>query len=296
MYKALKGFLIFAAMVALPLVWHNLASGHDRAPVSAPAGEWILAIAILLAAGLAIAFGLKMYTVSEDIEVMIGCLTLAERDFNNIINSGWDQTGRLNKAKERAAWTEMGHRPNVQTLEAGYRTVAHDAFDANQADLKSRGQTMGKAGITAFLLRELYEGHVAAAKSKVEAEYRNGADTVYIAPGIDKLIGYDASGFDNETRTFRKKAGVNRFFLKAAVDIGGFPKDVAIVKTEKIEETVNGEPRERAVKTVVRGLNALEELVQQGRPPEPSSAEARAAPVKSKFWRIAKAIIDDVID
>jgi hypothetical protein len=276
MYKSLKGVLLFAAMIALPIVLDNFVSRRPGVPINAPAAAWIFAVLLLFAAILTAVLAIRIYAVSDEVEKITGWLKLAEREFNNIINSGYNQAGRLGRVTERTEWNRMAPEPAIQIFNAGYRTVAHEAFDANQADLKSRGRTMGRAGLTAFLLREIYEGRVDAAQAKVLSEAKNSEELPYIAPGIRELIGYGK--FTKETG-FEKDAGVNGNYLMAAVDIGGFPNDIAIVRGDK---------------TVARNWEAIRELTQQSRPGDPSLSSPR--PSKSRFWRIAKAVVDEAFD
>jgi hypothetical protein len=276
MSKGLKGVLIFVAMIALPIVLDNLVSRRPGVPINAPASAWIFAALLIFAAILTTVLMIRTYVVSNEVEKITGWLELAEREFNNIINSGYNQAGRLGRVSERAEWNRMAPEPAVQIFNAGYRTVAHEAFDANQADLKSRGKTMGRAGTTAFLLREIYEGRVLAAQAKVLSDAKNSDDPPYVGPGIRELIGYDKFTKENG---FEKGAGVNGCHLAAAVDIGAFPNEIAIV---------------RADKTVARNWNAIIELTQQARPGDPSLPDP--VPCRSRFWRIVRAVVDEALD
>ncbi|MBI4724744.1 MAG: hypothetical protein HY765_07135, partial [Rhodomicrobium sp.] len=150
-------------------------------------------------------------------------LKLAERELLKILADGWDQSGRHNKVAERERWNAMAQVPFIQIFKEGYRTVAHDAFELNRQDMASRGATMGKASMTAFLLRELYQGSVGRAKRKVFGEMKSGA-TPFVAPGIRELIGFDDPDFPD-------KGGADWIKLMLAVEHGQFPRELLIVNS-----------------------------------------------------------------
>jgi hypothetical protein len=149
-------------------------------------------------------------------ETVARCLTLAERDFNNLISSGLSHGGRQERVQERRNWNEMAAIPAATVLinNAGYRTPAHDLIQWNENDANGKGTAMGKASMTAFLLRELYDGDVEGAQLKISADIRNGA-APYIAPGIGELVGFDK--FDPDTKSFPEGAGVERWLLRRVV-------------------------------------------------------------------------------
>ena len=165
-------------------------------------------------------------------EDVVRWLTLAERDFNNLVGSGTGQGGRLERVAERREWNKMAQTPSIQINTGDYRSIAHQLVETNEKELAGKGNTMGKATITAFLLRELYEGDVNAAQIKIFADTRNSSDgetPPYIAPGIDALVGFDK--FDPKTG-FPPEAGVAPWLLRRVVRKWNFPRDIRMVKTD----------------------------------------------------------------
>ena len=174
------------------------------------------------------AFLIVEWFIDERKEKIATYLTLAERDLNNLLSSGLEHGGRKSKAVERSEWASA--YPIIQLSGFGHRTAAEDLIAENEKELKSKGATMGKATITAFLLRELYEGNVGAAQSKIFADTLNNEGTPpYIAPGIYELVGFDK--FDAKTG-FAPDAGVSSRLLRRVVREMRFPRDIQIVKTD----------------------------------------------------------------
>lgn len=231
MVKALQAVLFFAAMIALPIVFENFGSRKPSVPIGVPDAAFVFAIILVLGfVSFMIAYN-RLYAIHDRLEEYAGWLQLAERDFNSNINSAKEHGGRKDKAEERMKWAEMEKTYAAQTFSAGYRTVAHDAFDLNEKDLAGKGKAMGKASMTAFLLRELYEGNVSGAKMKVYNDIKNG-DLPYIAPGIRELIGYAKFNADLEGG-FPKDAGVRGWEMSLAAKLWGYPRNLLIVNTDK---------------------------------------------------------------
>jgi hypothetical protein len=274
MFKTLKGVLLFTAMIAVPIVLDNMASRHPSVPLNAPDAAWFIAAFIVLG-GVGAMIGLnKLYGIHGRLDKIAGWLQLAERDFNSNVNSGLEHGGRKGKAAERAEWNRMAQVPFIQIYSAGYRTVAHEAFELNEKDLAGKGAAMGKASITAFLLRELYEGNVNGAQMKVYSDVKNGGSP-YVAPGIREIIGYDE--FDKETG-FPKGAGESGWDVKMAAKVWGYPRSLLIVRTAGDKKTPSD------------NWQVLTELTQYVRP-EPLE---RQEP-EWKLWHIAWAVIDRAI-
>lgn len=253
MAKALKAIVIFAAMIAVPIVLENLISRRPQVPLG-PAlhSRWLStgysAAAVLILVFLIIQF----FILYGRCELIAGWLRLAERDLNGFIAGGWDQTGRKNRAAERAEWNRMAIAPAAQIFKAGYQTVAHLAFEANEKDFQVRSSTMGKARTTAFLLRELYQGNVEEAQKKVFGDTRNNGQIPYLAPGIRELIGF--GDFDEETG-FPAAAGVDPVLLLLTVRLWRFPREILIVDERG------------GVKRPLTGFDVLTELTQHRWPP-----------------------------
>lgn len=200
--------------------------------------EFLVTIALLLMIGLAIV----EYIIHKQAKRIAIYLTLAERDFNMHVASGLAHGGRKERVAERREWNKMvlplespipvdmvpmiRNFANIHFNQAGYESVAHRLVDANEKEWTSKGVAMGKAQITAFLLRELYAGNVKAAQQKIIAETRTSPDrkVPYIAPGIDVIVGLNK--FDPKELRFEKGAGVEKWLLKRAVKGWGFPRDI----------------------------------------------------------------------
>ncbi len=144
--------------------------------------------------------------------------------------------------KERADWLSMipGANPDV------YK----EFFTLNQTDLASggpQGAAMGRARLTAFLLREIYEGNVKNAQLKIFNEIKNGGKP-YVAPGIRQILDYDR--FDEKTG-FPEGSGFGWFPLTLTVKLHRHPRHIIMVKPDK---------------TVIENWAVLDELNRQLRP------------------------------
>ena len=253
MPKGLKAALIFAAMIALPILADNLLNRRPDIRLF-QSFEWSgVLLLVLVFAVVAIPVVIKAFwKFEENIQGIQGNLRLAERELTKFLSDNWDQAGRQGKVKERAEWAAMAHptivhtikgdlsslaegppkwsplaQPSiVQTFNEGYRTVAHEAFELNRADMAGRGAAMTKAAMTAVLLRELYQGSPGRAQKKVSGEI-NGGGSPFIAPGIRELIGFDK--FDPDKKAFAEGAGINWLMLTLAVKQGQFPKELILI-------------------------------------------------------------------
>lgn len=253
--QGLIGIVLFGAMVAVPLVAENLFGRRPsvRLPFGYPGQVWAVAALVLLAAiALTIAI-IRFHAMRERQKWIASRLRLAERDLNSLLNSGMEHVGRKGKAIERAEWAKMATTPKKQVFNAGYRTPFHDLIGWNETDLASKGSAMGKASATAFIFRELYEGSIATAQSKIVAELKNGGSVPYIAPGIREIIGFDQ--FDNNLG-FPPGAGVDGDDLKRVIKRFGFPsQDLLMVSTSPT-----------GARTATRGYEVLINLTQQKAP------------------------------
>jgi hypothetical protein len=228
MQSWLKAFGIFALMVAAPFVIERLLGGNSRLPGAGRIGAFpwndaltyaeytVISIAVLAA----IIGGVIFYYKTEEVSEL---LTLAEREMTSQLRGwggGMSADARKGMAKERGEWLQMvGDKGEVGKL----------FFDLNQSDLSSGGPqaaAMGKARLTAFLLRELYEGNVETAQLKVYNEFKNGGKPVIVA-GLRQLIDFDK--FDEKTG-FPHGSGVNPNLLWFAVKIHRHPHHIVMVK------------------------------------------------------------------
>ena len=299
MSKELKAIAIFAGMIALPIVADNLIS---RKPDIRLFGgfEWAWALVpIVILCAVAIPLVIQAFwKFEEEIQGIQGNLKLAERELTKFLADNWDQGGRLGKVKERAEWAAMAHptinhtvrgdlsslpgeaakwNPLVQssiaqTFNEGYLTVAHEACELNRADMAGRGTAMGKATMTAVLLRELYQGSPGRAQKKVSGELKSGG-TPFVAPGVRELLdfdSYDKSNADKEKWGFPKdNKAVNWLMLTLAVKQGQFPKELVLVD--------KGTPTPEGTPTHFRGWEVIKKLTEPGskkdwdipKPPEP---------------------------
>jgi len=263
MSKALKAIAIFAIMVALPILADNLIRKRPDVPLfGSLAWSWLLVPAIILGAVAIPAVISAYWKFEEKIGHIESCLSLAERELLRFINESWDQAGRHARVAERAQWNAMAQTPVIQIFREGYRTVAHEAFELNRQDMANRGANMGRLGMTAILLRELYQGSVGRAQAKVSGEIKNG-NTPYIAAGIRELIGFDNPNFPRE-------GGVNGLKLTLAVRHGQFPREIMIVTN-----TPKG-PQ------VWRGWEVIVRLTQQF----PQDWQEPAPPRYAPMWRL----------
>ena len=198
---------------------------------------------------LAVIFVVVEYFIYKKQESVATNLILAERDFNNLVAGGLAHGGRKDRVAERREWSSMIDPQAIQVNKEGYKSIIHDLIAANEKELGGKGATMGKASMTAFLLRELYEGNVEAAQAKIYTDTKNSdGKPPYIAPGIYDLVGFDQ--FDPKTG-FPKGAGVNEKLLKRVVKYWKFPRDI------RMTEEKDG------VKSFRDPFDALNQLIQQ---------------------------------
>lgn len=177
------------------------------------------------------------------------CLVAAERDLNSLLSGGLTHDGRKAKIAERREWNEMARLPVLQINAPGYRSIAHDLVEANEKEMVGKSTTMGKAAMTAYLLRELYAGDVWAAQMKIFADTRNNAGVApYIAPGIYELVGFARF---NALTGFPPYSGAKPWDLARVVRKRGFPRDIRMIQTD-----------ETGAKSFRDPMDALAQLVQ----------------------------------
>ena len=235
----LRGFALFALLVAVPLALEQLFGRHPMArhiKVGSSFWEDVLSysgfgLLVLLLVGFFVVVMVyipQTYQISE-------WLTLAEREMNGLLR-GWggglSGDARKNMVKERADWLTMIPDSDPGALVDVYK----EFFTLNQDDLKSggpQGGSMGKARFTAFLLRELYEGNVRNAQLKIFNEVKNGGKP-FIASGIRQIVGYDEfNENDLKNNGFPPGAGVGWFPLLLTVKLNRFPRNIIMVRADK---------------------------------------------------------------
>jgi hypothetical protein len=242
----LKAFGLFAIMVATPFVIERLLGRNPRFPGAREVGAWPWGDALTYGAYGAVSLvvlaaiigAVALYYKAEDVSEY---LTLAERELNNQLR-GWggglSADTRKSWAAERGSWLHM--------IKDDKTEVAKTFFELNQKDLESggpQGGAMGKARMTAFILREIYEGKLETAQLKVHHEMKAGKP--FIAPGLGDLLGLDRY---DEKDGFPDDAGVDPNLLWFAVKLFRHPRNIIMVKT------VDG------AKVAVRNWDVLEEL------------------------------------
>ncbi len=211
--------------------WHDLASYSGFGVIM------FLVIALLLFFAI---FLPQTYQISD-------WLSLAEREMNGFLRGwggGMPADARRGMAEERGKWLTMIPNADKGELTEVYKQF----FTLNQKDLEGgpQGAAMGKARMTAFLLREIYEGDVLSAQRKVFDETKlNDGKIPFVAPGIRELIGLDQ--FDKE-KGFPRGAGVGWFPLMLTVKLNGYPRNIIMVKPGP------------GGKVAVRNWDVLEEL------------------------------------
>jgi hypothetical protein len=180
---------------------------------------------------------------------IVRCLVAAERDLNSLLSGALSHDGRKAKIAERREWNEMSERSVLQINAPGYRSIAHDLVEANEKEMVGKSTTMGKAAMTAYLLRELYAGDVWAAQMKIFGDTRNNNGVApYIAPGIYELVGF--AKFDAQNG-FPPFSGAKPWDLMRVVRKHGFPRDIRMIKTD-----------ETGAKSFRDPMDALAQLVQ----------------------------------
>jgi hypothetical protein len=238
----LKALGIFALMVATPFVFQALLGRYpflkDESPASDfPWANLLIFGGIVLFVLAAIIGSTFFYYRTDDIAAQ---LNVAERELNSLLRAwggGMSKDARKDLAKERAGWLTMIKDPKSAKFD--------EFFDLSQKDVDGgpQGKPMGKARITAFLLRELYEGNVETAQAKIFAETKNNEDKIpFVAPGIRELVDFNA--FDVKTG-FPPGSGVNPNLLWLTAKTHRYPRNIIMVKADK---------------SVVRNRDVLEEL------------------------------------
>ncbi len=215
----LRGFVLFALLVAVPFLLERLLGRNPQMPVGGArealkvsgsfwhdvwqnvlsySGFGILVLLLIAFLLWLLIFLPQAYQISQ-------YLKQAEREMNGLLR-GWGggYANRKDVVKERADWLTMIPSSNPAAMADVYKNF----FDLNQEDLKSggpQGAAMGKARMTAFLLREIYEGDVESAQRKIfdETEINDGK-VPFIAPGLRQLL---VSINSNKDTGFSRGAG-----------------------------------------------------------------------------------------
>ena len=233
----LKAFGIFALVVAVPFLLERLLGRHPRLP----SGSWFKSfdwdaviiigsfiVVILVAFAVFAWLGRLIFVEADEISDL---LTLAEREMNALLRGwggGFQGDTRKNMAVERASWLGMIPKEAAEAVSDVYK----EFYNQNQKELGGgpQGDSMSKARITAFLLREVYEGNVETAQLKIVNEFKNSGKLPFIAPGLRQLL--DVDQFD-EKKGFPKGSGVAWFPLILAVKLHRHPRHIIMVKPDK---------------------------------------------------------------
>jgi hypothetical protein len=100
--------------------------------------------------------------------------------------------------------------------------LAEAAFELNKTDMANRGAAIGKATMTAILLRSLYQGSPGGAIKKLSHEIALGGSP-FVAPGLRQLLDFEHIGQDGH-------APVDWIMLTLAVEHGKFPKELRLLE------------------------------------------------------------------
>lgn len=248
--KAVQAFLIFAAMVAVPIAADRLLRKNSDSSFKELGGlAW--ALAAIVGTIVLVILGYWYFEVKDRLDSIASCLKRAERDMNALLASAMEHGGRKGAVKERAEWHQMVQPAGNQIFNEGYRTPAHDIIEWNEKDRISKGTAAGKASATAFIFRELYEGSIGTARAKIEADIRNGGSAPYLAPGFREIIG--THKYDKDNDKFTWEGGKDSDELEYVVKHRKFPtQNLVMVKTNAA-----GERKE------LRGYDVLRDLTQQ---------------------------------
>jgi hypothetical protein len=280
MPKGLKAALIFAAMIALPILADNLLNRRPDVRLF-HSFEWsgVLLVLFMILLAVSVAGWFNFWKFKEDIEGIQGNLKLAERELTKILADNWDQKGRIGKVRERAEWAAMANpaifptifhilksddakddklialaqeppkwsqlaqplmpqpsmaQPQAPAYPEAFGKLAEQAFEMAKTDMSNRGTAMGKATMTAILLREMYQGSTGRAVKKITHEFDAGG-TPFIAPGLRQLL--DFNKFNMATKKFPDDhKPVDWMMLSLAVEHGKFPKELRLVDSGKLFE------------------------------------------------------------
>jgi hypothetical protein len=247
----LRGFALLVALIAIPFFIEKAMHGHRRVYGSYFDTAWnglltYWPTAAVIAAGIVFVVFLTGILFDSRTAEISQYLTVAENELNSLLRSwggGLSATARKDLAKERAEWLSMVHPWSVK------RDLF---FDLNQQDLEGGGQAAPgkKARMTAFLLREIYQGRIKAAQSKIIAETKNDKDgnPPYVAPGLRELLGMDEF---ERTGNF-PSVGISKAKLIMAIKRYRHPRNIYMVETDS-----NGNRIE------VKGWDVIEGLTRQ---------------------------------
>ncbi|WP_127076903.1 hypothetical protein [Rhodomicrobium lacus] len=236
----LKALLLFGLMVATPFAIQAMIGRpprwFDAAPYI-PITDYIPSAQTLIyivgvAGVVAIVFNYIFY--STELEKIYGWLKLAEREMN-VILKGVDASGGKGRADERIDWW------NKINSKDPFSKTPDEIFTLNEKDAANRGAPGGKAQMTAILLREIYDGDIELAQTKIEAEMiANDGKPPFVVAGLRNILGLDeflaakvqyekdkVAGVVREEPRF-SDFGVNWAALLLAVRLGGFPRDIAM--------------------------------------------------------------------
>lgn len=251
----LKAFGIFGLVVAAPFLMERLLSRNAKLPGASsfkgiPWDDVIIfggsGLIVLVIAAVFVWFGRLVFVQAYEIS---DYLTLAEREMNGLLR-GWGgglpTDARKKMAEERASWLAMIPKDSAEAVAEVYKAF----YEQNQKELGGGPQadSMGRARLTAFLLREVYEGNIALAQLKIINEFKNSGKLPFVVSGLRQLLELDS--FDEKEARF-KKAGVGWFTLTVAVKLHRHPRHILMVKPDK---------------TVVENWDVIDELNRQAKP------------------------------
>ncbi len=233
----LKAFGIFALVVAAPFLMERLLGRGSKLP----GGSWfkgvpwddvilwgVFFVVFLAIAAFFVWLGRLLFVQAYEIS---DYLTLAEREMNVLLR-GWGgglaADARKKMAEERASWLGMIPKEKADAVAAVFK----EFYDQNQKELAGGAQanSMGRARMTAFLLREVYEGNVGLAQLKIINEFKNSGKVPFVVSGLRQLLELDS--FDEKAGRFTRP-GIGWFPLTVAVKLHRHPRHILMVKPDK---------------------------------------------------------------
>ncbi|KAI93990.1 hypothetical protein T281_13510 [Rhodomicrobium udaipurense JA643] len=246
----LKALLLFGLMVATPFVIQAMIGRPPRWFDAAPyfsIADYIPSVQTLIyivgvVGVIAVIFNYLFY--STGLDEIHGWLKLAEREMN-VILKGVDASSGKGRADDRIKWW------NDINSKSPFSETPDEIFKLNEKDAANRGAPGGKAQMTAILLREIYDGDIELAQTKIEAEMiANDGKPPFVVAGLRNILGLDeflaakaeyekdkAAGVVRDEPRF-SDFGVNWAALLLVVRLGGFPRDITMTKGKDPDKTI----------------------------------------------------------
>jgi hypothetical protein len=173
-----------------------------------------IAPGVLVLAGV-IWFAWWRIRIAERCDYIKICLNEAIIEMNNLINAGYDASGRGNKVKERMEWAEkIPVHPLVVShteLKDSFSQVFKN-YEAIDVSIKGDKRCINQ---TALLLCDVLNGHILGAQIRIANHYRIAKSFPHIAAGIAELVGLHH--FDEAAGRFLPGSGMDFRLVKRVV-------------------------------------------------------------------------------